>query len=211
MAICMNLCFVYTSLIIFCFEPFSLKHIRVFFKKKQFNCTNWVLTVKLKNVWGANGNFIDFHFKFCNCLFLYSNEVLIDSGLFTHASSREGNVGQSVHHFSSDWNVSTTIGWIAIKVCTDIHGSQTMNPNDFDDPLTFPLVPPWGWRLWFWVKCLDNCWMNYIIYHHIFRRTKLRPWLIGPEAEIFLLLSHHHMYSNTVLSISDAHHLEESL
>lgn len=26
----------------------------------------------------------------------------------------------------------------------DICGSQRMNPVDFDDPATFPLVPPWG-------------------------------------------------------------------
>ncbi len=33
-------------------------------------------------------------------------------------------------------------GWIALKLRTDIHGLQMMNPNDFGDPLTFPLAPP---------------------------------------------------------------------
>ncbi len=33
-----------------------------------------------------------------------------------------------------------------------IHG-----PGDFGDPLTFHLVPPWGWCLCYRVKCLD-CW-----------------------------------------------------
>ncbi len=47
-----------------------------------------------------------------------------------------------VHHFSPDLNISTTIAWIGIKFCTDFHGSQRMNPNDFGDPMTFPLVPP---------------------------------------------------------------------
>ncbi len=31
--------------------------------------------------------------------------------------SPDGNVGLSVHHFGPDWNVSTTIGWIAMKFC----------------------------------------------------------------------------------------------
>ncbi len=35
-----------------------------------------------------------------------------------------------------DGNI-TTIGWIAVKFCTDIHGSQRMKPNDVDDLLAF--------------------------------------------------------------------------
>ncbi len=27
-------------------------------------------------------------------------------------------------------------------------GPQRMNLTDFDDPLAFPLAPPWGWQLW---------------------------------------------------------------
>lgn len=27
-----------------------------------------------------------------------------------------------------------------MKFCPDIHGNQKMNPNEFDDPMTFPLV-----------------------------------------------------------------------
>ncbi len=34
-----------------------------------------------------------------------------------------------------DWNISTTIGWIAVTFCTDIHCSQTMNPTDSGDSL----------------------------------------------------------------------------
>ncbi len=45
--------------------------------------------------------------------------------LFIHASSvalgMEISVGQPV------------IAWIAIHLCTDIHGQQKMKPNDFDD------------------------------------------------------------------------------
>lgn len=49
-----------------------------------------------------------------------------------------------VHHFGSDWNSSTTIGWTDMKFCTDIHSPQRMNPYGFGDPLIFPLAPPWG-------------------------------------------------------------------
>ena len=31
------------------------------------------------------------------------------------------------------------VGRIGMKFGTDIHGSQMMNPHDFDDQLTFPL------------------------------------------------------------------------
>lgn len=31
-------------------------------------------------------------------------------------------------------------GWIAIKFCKDIHGSQTVNPIDFDGHWMFPSV-----------------------------------------------------------------------
>ncbi len=41
------------------------------------------------------------------------------------------------------WNISASTRWIGTKFSTDIHGSQTMNPNDFGDPQTFSLAPPW--------------------------------------------------------------------
>ncbi len=44
----------------------------------------------------------------------------------------------SAQHFGPDWNILTTTGSIAIKLCTDIHVTQRMNPNDdFGDALTF--------------------------------------------------------------------------
>lgn len=46
--------------------------------------------------------------------------------------------GRSVHHFCPDWNISTTIGWISIKVCTDILGP--LNPEDLNDPWTIRIV-----------------------------------------------------------------------
>lgn len=40
-----------------------------------------------------------------------------------------------------DLNISKTIIWITMKVCTDIHDFQTMNPNYFGDPVTFHTAP----------------------------------------------------------------------
>lgn len=48
--------------------------------------------------------------------------------------------------------ISTSTQWISTNNCADIHGSQTMNPNDFGDPPTFPLPLPQGYHWWFWVK-----------------------------------------------------------
>jgi len=36
---------------------------------------------------------------------------------------------QSFHHFSPKWNISTTIGWIAMKLCTHMHVPQRRHSN----------------------------------------------------------------------------------
>lgn len=38
--------------------------------------------------------------------------------------------------------ISATIGWISIKFGPDVCDVQRMDSSDFNDPLTFPLVPP---------------------------------------------------------------------
>ena len=49
------------------------------------------------------------------------------------------------------WSVQTEIshqildGWIPMEFNMDVHVSQRMNPDDFGDPLTFPLMPPVGY------------------------------------------------------------------
>ena len=56
------------------------------------------------------------------------NKLYFYKNLFPHGS-RDGNVGwsvclsQSVHHFSPDWNISTTIKRLAMKFYWSIHGS----------------------------------------------------------------------------------------
>lgn len=67
-----------------------------------------------------------------------------------------GNVGQSVHHFGTGWNTSTTVGWVAMKFCTYIYGVQRMNLADIGCPLTFPLTWPWCQNFCFLVKCVNN-------------------------------------------------------
>ena len=37
--------------------------------------------------------------------------------------------------------------WIALLLCTEIHGMQSRNPTDIANALTFPLVPPTGQTL----------------------------------------------------------------
>lgn len=61
----------------------------------------------------------------------------------------------SVCHVSSDWSISTTVRWIAMKFCTDIHSPKSQN-CDFGGPLTFSLEPPWGWHFWLGAKYLDK-------------------------------------------------------
>lgn len=38
----------------------------------------------------------------------------------------------------SGWNISTTIQWIVIKCCTDIHSPLVIKLYDFGSPLTSP-------------------------------------------------------------------------
>lgn len=37
--------------------------------------------------------------------------------------------------------------WIAMKLCLYTHGPQRMNLNAQEDPMTFPIVPLYGWFL----------------------------------------------------------------
>lgn len=51
----------------------------------------------------------------------------------------------SCHWFWSFlWNVSPSVGWIALIFGTDIHSAQKMDCIHFGDPLTFHLAPPEG-------------------------------------------------------------------
>ncbi len=50
-----------------------------------------------------------------------------------------------------------------MKFCTDIHGHQMINPNNFGDPLTFPLVSPGDSNLWFCGRSRNTYWMLNLI------------------------------------------------
>lgn len=45
--------------------------------------------------------------------------------------------------FGPNWNISS-VRWITITFCTDIHGPQRQTLNDFCDPTNFSLAPPVG-------------------------------------------------------------------
>lgn len=85
---------------------------------------------------------------------------------------------RSFHHFGPNWNISTT-GWIAMKLCTDMNGAQTMNPSDFGDTLTFRLALPWGCHFCFLRTCLHNYWMHchWIWYRQLWRPNDESQWL----------------------------------
>ena len=43
----------------------------------------------------------------------------------------------SVNCFSPSGNISKTIGWTVITFYTDIHGAQSIKPNDYSDLLKY--------------------------------------------------------------------------
>lgn len=47
------------------------------------------------------------------------------------------SVGLLVHYFGPDRNYSTTIRWTVIKLGSDIHSPQRMNPSNFS---VFPIL-----------------------------------------------------------------------
>ncbi len=49
--------------------------------------------------------------------------------IFSHAGGMVPGMAVLVHAFGG--------GWIAMKFYTNIHGAQTMNPNDFGDHRSF--------------------------------------------------------------------------
>lgn len=71
-----------------------------------------------------------------------------------------------------DWNILTTRQGV-ITFCTDIQGPHRMDSNNLHDPLAFPGSSPWGCRLCFTLKYLDNYWMDR---HEVCFRYSRSPW-----------------------------------
>lgn len=70
-----------------------------------------------------------------------------------------GTVTRPFHQFSPDGNISTTVWWIVMKLCSWMiprgwiwtflwSGVLPTSRSESDDELL--------WHLWFWVKCLDH-------------------------------------------------------
>lgn len=93
-------------------------------------------------------------YTFTLLLQTYSEQISEFHDLFDHPLSM--SAGSFIQTFDSDMNISTTTGWITIKLWGVIHGPQQIPPSDCGEPLTFPLVPPAGLHLWFWVTFLNN-------------------------------------------------------
>ncbi len=98
---------------------------------------------------------------FCSVTMTLILEIL---DIFSHTSSMKLVmailVSRFVDPFGRDWNISSAFVWIAMKWCRNSDRPQRLKPSDYFDPLTFPLVPSWDQHYWFWVKCLDNYWMD---------------------------------------------------
>ena len=45
--------------------------------------------------------------------------------------------------------------------CTDVNIAWMMYCNEFGNPLTLALAPPWGSQSWLWVNCLSNYRMDF--------------------------------------------------
>ena len=51
--------------------------------------------------------------------------------------------------------------------CTDMSNSAGTDPNDFGDPLTFLVEPPWCSHMQFRMHCLSNFWMIFSKHVHV--------------------------------------------
>lgn len=62
---------------------------------------------------------------------------LLEAGHYLYMLMMMSNVGPFVSWSNtlSQTKLSQQ-GWIAMKMCTDIHGTRRMNPHDYDDALT---------------------------------------------------------------------------
>ncbi len=69
-------------------------------------------------------------------LYSYHTKYSTVKGSVSYLSQFSSSVCRSVRHFLPDWNISTTIGWIAMKFSTGkyfLRGPLRMNPTDISD------------------------------------------------------------------------------
>ena len=112
-------------------------------KTKKLLVIRWAgIGLKYLISWDAVQTWPDTHNRSMPYQFLHAMMLF-----FSHASGVAPGMAVSV---GPHWNSSTSIRWIKITFCPDV---QMMNPHNFADPLTFPLVPPWSLHLWCVMKC----------------------------------------------------------
>ncbi len=62
-------------------------------------------------------------------MFLELKEATLKLLFLALLAPRDGNVGQLVHRFHPDWNISTSMRCVGF--CTDIHVPERMNDHIF--------------------------------------------------------------------------------
>lgn len=70
---------------------------------------------------------------------------------------------------------------------TDVRGPQRIKANNFYDPLTFHLAPPWGWLLWlssYWMDC-HQIWLFISRHNHIQKFQYFGFWPNTSKAKDF--------------------------
>lgn len=95
------------------------------------------------------------NFIFLVCLFLSSLRSLIDLTVTLSPKWRRRGWCWNGAFCSLSLLVSVS-SLISVSLCTDIHGAERIKPNDFGNPLTFPLAPPCGWWSDCWAEPLIN-------------------------------------------------------
>lgn len=82
---------------------------------------------------------------------------IINRSSIEQTTNAVSSVGQLIHHIGPGLKMLTNIEWIDIKFYTDIRGPYGMNPKDFGNLPSFPVVPPRGQQFWFHVRWLNSC------------------------------------------------------
>lgn len=76
------------------------------------------IVIKALNIWGIC--LINSQRSSAICSKFFNGATFLPSRR-SRVSSLSGMVSRFVHHTGPDWNISTIIGWSAVKLCTDIH------------------------------------------------------------------------------------------
>lgn len=126
----------------------------------QLSMTYWIICLQYYPT-GRKTDFIYFFTQYCSVYLPWCEVWSISHWVYEYMaslawysvlsfssyanSSKDGNISLLVCLSGgpplSSRNISTTVGWIAVKCCIVSHHAQKMNPYVFADPLNFHLAP----------------------------------------------------------------------